>query len=142
MSRLHLGFHYRGAKKSPHFLRHYLLTQGSGGLGFRSLRMFNASYLVKLGWEIMTKKKALWVQVLRFKYGCGNLLIPSMKSGAQVSHLWRGIIQNWPLVEKGTSWVIKMDKGSGFGKILGSLILEFLVIMLWAAFLIMIGTAL
>lgn len=77
-----------------------------GGLGFRSLRLENAAYLMKLQWEVMIKREALWVQVLRFKYGCGNLLVPNMKCGTRVSHLWRGIYNNWHLVENGVSWII------------------------------------
>lgn len=48
----------------------------------------------------MTLKNAMWVQVLRFKYSCGNLMVPVMKGGSRISHLWRGIFQQWPLVEK------------------------------------------
>lgn len=77
-----------------------------GGLGFRSLHMVTAAYLMKLGWYILTKREALWVQVLRFKYGCGNLLVPTMRCGSRVSHLWRGIFQNWHHVEEGISWII------------------------------------
>lgn len=38
-----------------------------GGLGFRSLRMVNAAYLMKLGWGLVWNRDALWVQVLRFQ---------------------------------------------------------------------------
>lgn len=58
-----------------------------GGLGFRSLQLVNATYMMKLGWELMTKKDSLWVQVLRFKYSCGNLLIPKICCGTRASHL-------------------------------------------------------
>lgn len=78
-----------------------------GGLGFRSLHLVNALYMMKLGWELMTNKEALWAQVLRFKYHCGNLLIPVMRCGAQASHIWRGITKYWPQVESGISWVIQ-----------------------------------
>lgn len=71
-----------------------------GGLGFRSLRMVNTAYLMKLGWGLLTNRDALWVQVLRFKYGCGNLNIPSIKCTSRASHLWRGVCQAWPEVEK------------------------------------------
>lgn len=81
--------------------------KNEGGLGFRSLRMVNNSYMMKLGWELMVNREALWVQVLRYKYKCGNLQVPTMHIGLRASHLWRGICQAWHLVEMGTSWVIK-----------------------------------
>lgn len=62
--------------------------------------MVNKAYLMKLGWGLISQKDALWAQVLCYKYGCGNLMIPVMKSGSQISHLWRGILQQWPMVEK------------------------------------------
>lgn len=71
-----------------------------GGLGFWHLKMVNKAYLMKLGWGLISQKDALWAQVLRYKYGCGNLMIPVMKSGSRISHLWRGILQQWPMVEK------------------------------------------
>lgn len=49
---------------------------------------------------IINVREALWVQVLRYKYGCGNLTIPYMKCSSRPSHLWRDIVQYWPLVEK------------------------------------------
>lgn len=69
-----------------------------GGLKFRSLRMVNAAYVMKLSWELMVNREALWVQVLRAKYKCGNLQIPSVYCGSRASHLWRGISQNWSLI--------------------------------------------
>lgn len=70
--------------------------------------------MMKLGWGLVTHKDALWAQVLRFKYGCGNLTIPTMKCATHVSHLWRGICNQWPLVDLGILWVIKSGKGVQF----------------------------
>lgn len=39
-----------------------------GGLGFRSLRLVNAAFMMKLRWALLSNKDALWAQVLRFKY--------------------------------------------------------------------------
>lgn len=87
-----------------------------GGLGFRSLRMVNAAYLTKLGWHLLTNREALWVQVLRFKYGCGNLIIPSMKCSSRPSHLWRGICEFWPFVAQGIKWSVNNRQGVKFWK--------------------------
>lgn len=67
--------------------------------------------MMKLGWGIMTNRDALWVQVLRFKCNCGNLPIPVMRCA---SHTWRGIVQCWPIVEQGFSWLINNGQSVRF----------------------------
>lgn len=62
----------------------------------------------------MVKKDALWAQVLRFKCGCGNLTIPTMKCGSRVSHLWRGICNQWSFIDQGILWIMKSGKGVNF----------------------------
>lgn len=86
----------------------------NGGLGFRTLHTVNAAYLMKLGWGILTNRNALWVRVLCYKYGCGNLTVPIMTCGSRVSHLWRGICQYWPMVDQGILWIIKNGTGVRF----------------------------
>lgn len=85
-----------------------------GGLAFRSLRMVNSAYMMKLGWELITKREALWVQVLRFKYKCGNLQMPNVTCGSRASHIWRGLTQSWPMVDKGISWIIRNGQSLKF----------------------------
>lgn len=63
------------------------------GLSFCGLRMVNSAFLMKLGWGVISKKDSLWAQVLRFKYGYGNLTIPSINCGSRASHLWGDICQ-------------------------------------------------
>lgn len=91
-----------------------------GGLGFRSLRMVNTAYLMKLDWGLLTNKDALWAHVLRFKYGCGNLNIPSIKCTSRASHLWRRVCQAWLEVEKGIMWTIQNGLVFAFGRTHGS----------------------
>ncbi|MBA0580084.1 hypothetical protein Gorai_022318, partial [Gossypium raimondii] len=43
-----------------------------GGLGFRKLQEHNTSFMMKLGFNLVYKSKALWVQVLRAKYEVAN----------------------------------------------------------------------
>lgn len=78
-----------------------------GGLRFRSLRMVNTAYMMKLGWELITKRDSLWVQVLRFKYKCGNLQLPMVTCGLRASHIWRGIVKCREMVQHGLSWVVQ-----------------------------------
>lgn len=84
------------------------------GLGFRSLRMVNTAHLMKLDWGLLTNKDALWAHVLRFKYGYGNLNIPSIKCTSRASHLWRRVCQAWLEVEKGIMWTIQNGLGVRF----------------------------
>lgn len=48
-----------------------------GGLGFRKMHDFNKAMVMKLGWGLINSPRALWVRVLKSKYGCrsGALLI-------------------------------------------------------------------
>lgn len=55
--------------------------------------MVNNAYMMKLGWELMINREAPWVQVLWYKYKCGNLHTPVVQPGSRPSHLWRGICQ-------------------------------------------------
>lgn len=43
-------------------------SKGYSGLGLRKLRDQNISFLMKLGFKIVSDREALWVQVLRSKY--------------------------------------------------------------------------
>lgn len=70
-----------------------------GGVGFRSLRMVNTCYMMKLGWDLIINGETLWVRVTRAKYNRGNLLIPNVRCDSKVSHIWRGIYSAWNLVE-------------------------------------------
>ncbi|PKI64439.1 hypothetical protein CRG98_015164 [Punica granatum] len=44
-----------------------LLTK-CGGMGLRDMALFNTAILAKKGWGFLTRRSALWVQVLRGKY--------------------------------------------------------------------------
>ena len=42
-----------------------------GGLGLRKAKLQNNAFMIKLGWSLINRKDALWVQLMREKYGCG-----------------------------------------------------------------------
>lgn len=65
-----------------------------GGLGFRSLRMLNQAYFLKLGWSMMKDPNTLWVRLLRMKYNCGPSVISQVKTSPKASHIWKGIVNN------------------------------------------------
>lgn len=78
-----------------------------GGLGFRSLRMVNICYMLKLGWNLVVNQDALWVRVMRSKYDCGGLMLPNVRCGSRASHIWREIARSWNLVEQSVAWVVR-----------------------------------
>lgn len=67
----------------------------TGGLGFKNTRRMNEALLMKLGWELITRKDKLWVNVVRHKYKCGNDYMPSVLKKGVESNIWRGIRRTW-----------------------------------------------
>ncbi|KAG8499648.1 hypothetical protein CXB51_006070 [Gossypium anomalum] len=67
-----------------------------GGLGFRHLNDQNSSFLIKIGFSLISKCEVLWVRVLRSKYGWKDQLLDSI-SRNQCSHLWRSLSKIWSL---------------------------------------------
>ncbi|KAA3472379.1 (+)-neomenthol dehydrogenase-like [Gossypium australe] len=61
-----------------------------GGLGFRHLEDQNHSFLMKIGFSLVSKSNALWVRVLRAKYSWKDQF-PYSISRNQCSHLWRAL---------------------------------------------------
>lgn len=73
-----------------------------GGLGIRHASYYNQAYLMKLGWNLSTRREDLWVKVVRNKYGCGADVIPKIEAGRVGSNLWKGIKRTWSKVQEGT----------------------------------------
>ncbi|KAH1064453.1 hypothetical protein J1N35_029440 [Gossypium stocksii] len=61
-----------------------------GGLGFHHLEDQNKAFMLKIGYNLITKSEVLWVQVLRAKYGvCENMSDSIMRSS--YSYIWRAV---------------------------------------------------
>ncbi|KAA3476669.1 LINE-1 reverse transcriptase isogeny [Gossypium australe] len=60
------------------------------GLGIRQLNDQNTSFLMKIGFGLVSKSSALWVRVLRAKYGWKEQILDSINK-SQCSHLWRSL---------------------------------------------------
>ncbi|KAK5840215.1 hypothetical protein PVK06_009102 [Gossypium arboreum] len=71
-----------------------------GGLGFRHLHDQNNSFLMKISFNLVSQKDALWVRVLRSKYGWKSQL-PDSIHRSNCSHLWRSL-------SKDGSWNVDM----------------------------------
>ncbi|CAN1163535.1 Putative ribonuclease H protein At1g65750 [Linum perenne] len=85
-----------------------------GGLGIRSAKEMNLSFLMKLTWGLLQNPEALWVKVLKTKYlkQSPNGLIPK-KSGRR-SSCWKGINESWQIFTGGLSWSIRNGRRTNF----------------------------
>lgn len=62
----------------------------SEGLGLCHLEDQNTSFLLKLGFNLVTNENVLWVKVLRFKYKMNERTLDSIARG-NCSTIWGGI---------------------------------------------------
>nr|KYP65494.1 Putative ribonuclease H protein At1g65750 family [Cajanus cajan] len=77
------------------------------GLGLRSLREVNNSFMMKNCWSLITEPNKLWVKVIRSKYKCQDGVIPRVEKKAKMSNLWQGICLNWKHVMMHVKWRVK-----------------------------------
>ncbi|KAJ1378643.1 hypothetical protein SESBI_47620 [Sesbania bispinosa] len=61
---------------------------------------------MKLGWTMIVKPHAFWVQVLHSKYGCGDGHLPRVCKRPNSSNTLRGICTTWDYILKGLRWVV------------------------------------
>lgn len=61
-----------------------------GGLGIRCLLPQNASFLMKLAFNFVSRKLSLWVKVLRSKYKITEVC-PQVITRARCSFIWRSL---------------------------------------------------
>ncbi|KAA3485757.1 reverse transcriptase [Gossypium australe] len=76
-----------------------------GGLGLRYLHDHNTSFLMKIGFNLVSRKEDLWVRVLRSKYGWKSQ-IPDSIHRSHCSHLWRSLSKAWPLISENLLWSV------------------------------------
>ncbi|KAK8659418.1 hypothetical protein V6N13_029619 [Hibiscus sabdariffa] len=74
-----------------------------GGLGFRRIETHNVGFLMKLAFQFMASKEALWVQLMRAKYKCRDMVLSSLniKSG---SRLCKGLDSVWGDMRHNVVW--------------------------------------
>ncbi|MBA0758071.1 hypothetical protein Gotri_021098 [Gossypium trilobum] len=77
-----------------------------GGPGLSRLRDQNISFLLKLGFNIVFNKDALWVCVLRSKYHLKEDLSDCIARDRS-SFLWRSLSKIWPLLLKSAYKMLK-----------------------------------
>lgn len=74
------------------------------GLCLRRFMDINRALIAKLGWNILTEKNKLWVQILKAKYMRNEDLMHTTPKKAQ-SWTWQSILQNQDLIEKGRCYM-------------------------------------
>lgn len=86
-------------------------SKKKGGLGFRSLEVFNRALLAKQAWRIMTCTDSLMARVLKNKYfPSSTFLEASIKPN--VSYTWRSIISVKDVIKMGARRLIGDGKES------------------------------
>lgn len=68
----------------------FSMSKFHGGLGFKSLSMFNMALLAKQGCRIVNNENSLLHRVFRAKYFSNSLLFEA-NLGSNPSFVWRGI---------------------------------------------------
>ncbi|KAH1081881.1 hypothetical protein J1N35_021642 [Gossypium stocksii] len=76
------------------------------GLGIRQLHDQNMLFLLKLGFQLVSKTDSLWVQILRNKYNIHGT-IPNILHRNNCSYVWRSIVKVWDDVNQGLVWIIQ-----------------------------------
>ncbi|KAL2933352.1 hypothetical protein RDABS01_016471 [Bienertia sinuspersici] len=59
----------------------------------KSSQTTNATFMMKLGWRLLTKPSYLWSRVLRTKYCKGRCDLDMFKASSNASNLWKGIVE-------------------------------------------------
>ena len=62
---------------------------------------------MKLTWGLIFKPNALWVQVLKAKYHCGDNLVPIVGPKHSNSLTWRGVCAVWKNTLASVHWVVR-----------------------------------
>ncbi|KAA3480824.1 Retrovirus-related Pol polyprotein LINE-1 [Gossypium australe] len=65
-----------------------------GGLGIRHLQDHNNSFLMKIGFNLVSQKDALWTQ------------LPHSILKSHYSHLWKSLSKAWPLLRENLMWSV------------------------------------
>lgn len=86
-----------------------------GDLGFCHLHDQNNSFLLKIGFNLITKDDALWVRILLSKYGWKEK-IPSSISRSQCSHLWCSLSKVWTHLRDHLAWSVVMVLAFNVGR--------------------------
>jgi exonuclease III len=77
-----------------------------GGLGINSMEFINNSLLARLGWKLTSNAPLFWVEALKGKYLQNGISFLEAPSNPLSSWIWKGLLKNRKVVEKGACWSI------------------------------------
>lgn len=78
------------------------------GLGIRTLMDQNKVFLLKLGFQLLTRTDSLWVHIVYNKYNVYGIL-PSTIGRSNCSFIWRSLMRVWPEVTNNVFWTARDD---------------------------------
>lgn len=71
------------------------------------MRQLNQAALAKTTWRYVTEEDCLWIQVLQSKYGKDGMSSFNNTTVANNSNLWKGMKENWSILENNISWKVE-----------------------------------
>nr|XP_025692428.1 uncharacterized protein LOC112794656 [Arachis hypogaea] len=102
--------------RKPHLIswEKVCLPKSQGGLGLRPARVLNNANLMKLAWKLIHNKDALWVKIVRSKYGCGDDSLPLITKHLSSSNAWKGIFHIWKTFADNLVWRLGSGENVNF----------------------------
>ena len=103
-----------GLVNKPHLVKRsiFCMEKQKGGLGFRSLPLFNKALLGKWSWRLVKERDTLWKLVIISKYGVqeGACCTKEVKGRFGLG-VWKAIRNEWNVFKANT----RLKVGSGIG---------------------------
>ena len=103
-----------GLVNKPHLVKQaiFCMEKQKGGLGFRSLPLFNKALLGKRSWRFVKERDTLWKLVIIGKYGVqeGACCTKEVKGRFGLG-VWKAIRNEWNVFKANT----RLKVGSGIG---------------------------
>lgn len=75
-----------------------------GGLWFKSARLTNDAFLLKVAWGIISDQSALWAKVLRAKYKIQYNCLDNLRCRGSKSNLMQGVYFVWMHLRDRAMW--------------------------------------
>ncbi|MBA0834128.1 hypothetical protein Goarm_006508, partial [Gossypium armourianum] len=66
----------------------------------------NKAFMLKLGYSLITKTEALWIQIFKAKY-CLVKSMPDSIMRNRCSYIWKAVAKVWPLLHSNMIWSIR-----------------------------------
>ncbi|CAJ2657953.1 unnamed protein product [Trifolium pratense] len=108
MEKIQRGFLWgdKEERRKPHLIGWDIccLSKNDGGLGFKSPRLMNEAFLMKILWNLINKPDDLWCQVLYSKYGRNKDLRYEISSQPYDSPLWKALSSIWEQFQNHIVW--------------------------------------